>query len=138
MFQRLTHFFEEEHVLGHDTDLTLPITVKDLKKVYNHLAILSGSDKNIGNSSTHFENRADDLPVRNYDLVVLFDKLAEHYAHESGRLGKFDVDSLITLFSKLSEFYYGRDEAEIGIIFDKMAGVFGRPSVFKIEDQKVE
>ena len=138
MFQRLTHFFEEEHILGHDTDLTLPITVKDLKKVYNHLAILSGSDKNVGNTSTHFENRADEVPVQNSDLVVLFDKLTEHYASESGRLGKYDVDSLINLFSKLADFYYGKENSEIGKMFEQMAGVFGRPSVFQIEDQKVE
>ena len=61
MFNRLTNFYEDEHVRGHDKDITLPVTVKDLKKVYEHLNLLSGTDT--GNSSTHFENKSDDAPV---------------------------------------------------------------------------
>ena len=137
LFSRLTYFYEDEHVRGRDADLTLPITVKDLKKVYKHLALLS-EKQHIDISSAHFENRPDGAPVENSDLVVLFDKLTEHYAYASGRLAKLDVDALISLFSTLSHYYYQRDAEELGDIYYQMAKVFGRPSVFRVEDQEVQ
>ena len=81
----------------------MPVTVKDLKRVYKHIETVNDNTK--GNQSHHFENRLDSATANISDLIVLYDKLAEHYATGPGRLNNLDVDVLINLFSSLSEYY---------------------------------
>ena len=58
---------------GYPLDDNLPIKVKDLVAVYEHIA---RSDKSINNE---FEGRDRQDTATVVDLTVLFDKLSEHY-----------------------------------------------------------
>lgn len=51
--------------------MTLSLTIKDIKKVYQHLDMVNDS-----NGSQHFEMKRDYAAVQISDLIVLFDKLA--------------------------------------------------------------
>jgi len=117
---------------------TLPITVKDLKSVYQHLAMVNGFRGN------HFEHRNDTSPATIADLVILLDKLSEHYAKGPGRLDKMDVEVLINLFGTMSEYYTFGDGAEIDesfelfTIYDYMSQIFGKASDFNLEKTEVK
>ena len=78
------------------------MTVRDLKKVYKHLETVN---QMAANPSQHFENRLDSATANISDLIVLFDKLSEHYATGPGLLNDLDIEVLINLFSSLSEYY---------------------------------
>ena len=109
--------------------------------MYKHLATVN--DSMAGNQSQHFENRLDSATANISDLIVLFDKLAEHYATGPGRLNNLDVEVLINLFSSLSEYYalgigaQMEGALELNKIYDIMAQAFGKESDFVLNDEQV-
>ena len=67
MFTELTEHYSGDNASEYVHE-KLPITVKDIKSVYQHLAMINGS-----HGSTHFKIRSDTADATIADLVLLFD-----------------------------------------------------------------
>ena len=70
LFSKLTKHYEDQ-ISRQKNDLKLSLTIKDIKKLYQHLAMVNDS-----NGSQHFEVKRDYAVVQISDLIVLFDMLA--------------------------------------------------------------
>ena len=99
---------------GWDDDETLPVTIGDLEKIYDHIETLDHTDDD------EFNGRNKRDPANTLELSILFDKLSEHYARigndltlfENGKdLAERDDQALIDLFDQLTE-YYGWGEGD--------------------------
>ena len=116
---------------------TLPLTIGDMKSVYDHLVEQNGG-------LYVFQDLDEDKGASILDLNSLLIQLTQHFSLSKEPINISDSESLVKIFDKMADYYEfgaGRDKDKsadiLYAIFDSLSEVFGSKSDYDMSDEEI-
>ena len=117
---------------------TLPLTIGDMKSVYDHLVEQNGG-------LYVFQDLDEDKGASILDLNSLLIQLTQHFSLSKEPINISDSESLVKIFDKMADYYEfgaGRDKDKsadiLYAIFDSLSEVFGSKSDYDMSDEEIQ
>ena len=117
---------------------TLPLTIGDMKSVYDHLVEQNGG-------LYVFQDLDEDKGASILDLNSLLIQLTQHFSMSKEPINISDSESLVKIFDKMADYYEfgaGRDKDKsadiLYAIFDSLSEVFGSKSDYDMSDEEIQ
>ena len=117
---------------------TLPLTIGDMKSVYDHLVEQNGG-------LYVFQDLDEEKGASILDLNSLLIQLTQHFSLSKEPINISDSESLVKIFDKMADYYEfgaGRDKDKsadiLYAIFDSLSEVFGSKSDYDMSDEEIQ